>query len=110
MNTDFAGNLIPGPTLTRAHIAGRLSIVERGTLTLAAKGGLTVHVRSGTVGFARPRDGRLYRQVRAGESYFAQGSGRLTMRADVRSEIEIDWADAGAERLSPALEPVTLAA
>jgi hypothetical protein len=110
MNTAFAVNRIPGPTLTRALIAGRLSILARRTLTVAAKAGLTVHVRSGSVWFARPRDGRLARQVRAGGSYVAQGRGQLRMRADLRSEIEIDWADTGAERLSPGLEPVTLAA
>jgi hypothetical protein len=108
MNIAVAANAIPGPSLTRAQIVGRLSLVERGTLTLAAERGLTVHVRTGSLWIADAADGR-YRQVRAGECFAALRDGRLAMRADTRSEIEIDWPQPAAERLSPGLEPLTLA-
>lgn len=107
MNFQVALNCIPGPTLTRAQIAGRLSLVERGTLTLAARGGLTVHVRNGCIWAAVAPDCQ-YSEVRAGGRYAASGGERLYLRADARSEIEIDWHAPEAERLSPGLEPLTV--
>lgn len=107
MNVYIARNRIPGPTLSRSQIAGRLSLVERGTLTLAAGKGLTVHVRTGSVRVA-PAPGREYRELRPGEHYAAGRDERLVLSADVRSEIEIDWQAPEAERLSPGLEPLTL--
>ena len=108
MNIAIARNRIAGSSLPRAQIAGRLSLVERCSLTLTAKQGLTVHVRAGSIWIAEAGDGHPYRQLRAGERYAAQRDGRLRLRADARNEIEIDWPQAATERLSPGLEPLTL--
>jgi hypothetical protein len=107
MNFAISRNSIAAPSLARAQIAGRLSIVERGTLTLAAKKGLTVHVRAGSIWIAHALDDRS-RQVRAGESFAARRDGRLLLHAETRNEIEIDWPQPATERLSPGLEPLTL--
>ena len=108
MNIAVAHNQIPGPSLSRAQIAGRLSLVEHSALTVTAKQGLTVYVRAGSIWIAEARDGHRYRQVRAGERYAARRDGRLRLRADARNEIEIDWLQPATERLSPGLEPLTL--
>ena len=79
MNIAIARNRIPDPSLSRAQIAGRLSLVEHSALTVTAKQGLTVYVRAGSIWIA-----------------------------EARNEIEIDWLQPATERLSPGLEPLTL--
>ena len=93
--------------LTRARIGSRLSLVDRGPLTIAADRGLVVRVRTGSLWSSQPGDGE-YWLVRAGESFAARRSGLLVVRAIERSEIEIDWPPPGNERLSPGLEPISI--
>ncbi|HJS36728.1 MAG TPA: DUF2917 domain-containing protein [Burkholderiales bacterium] len=108
MNIAIARNRIPVPSFARAQIAGRLSIVERGTLSLTAMTGLTVHVRAGSIWIAHAPDERSQR-LRAGESFAARRDGCLVLHAESRNEIEIDWPEPATERLSPGLESLTLA-
>lgn len=93
--------------LTRTQIGGRLSLVDRGPLAIAAEHGLVVRVRTGSVWSSQPGD-HQYWLVRADESFVAQRTGLLVMRAVERSEIEIDWPPLDADRLSPGLEPVSI--
>lgn len=93
--------------LTRAEIGGRLSLVDRGPLTIAAERGLVVRVRTGSAWSSQPGDGQ-YWLVRAGEHFVAHRTGMLVVRAAARSEVEIEWPPLSAERLSPGLEPISI--
>jgi hypothetical protein len=93
--------------LTRARIGSRLSLVDRGPLTIAADLGLVVRVRAGSIWSGQPGDGE-YWLVRAGESFAARRTGLLVVRAVERSEIEMVWPPLGDERLSPGLEPISI--
>jgi hypothetical protein len=93
--------------LTRAQIGSRLSLVDRGPLTIAADQGLVVRVRAGSIWSSQPGDGE-YWLVRAGESFAARRTGLLVVRAVERSEIEMAWPPLGDERLSPGLEPISI--
>jgi hypothetical protein len=92
--------------LTRAQIGGRLSLVDRGPLVIAAERGLVLHVRIGSIWSGQPGDGQ-YWLVRADECFTARRTGPLAVRAVERSEIEIDW-PLNWERLSPGLEPISI--
>jgi hypothetical protein len=93
--------------LTRAAIGGRMSLVDRGPLTIAAERGLIVRVRAGSIWSSQPGDGQ-YWLVRSGECFTAHRTGLLVVRAVERSEIEIAWPPLDSERLSPGLEPVSI--
>ena len=105
-SNDAAGGSDSTP-LTRARIGSRLSLVDRGALTIAADRGLVVRVRAGSIWSSQPGDGE-YWLVRAGESFAAHRAGLLVVRAVERSEIEIAWPPLGNERLSPGLEPISI--
>lgn len=96
-----------GTPLTRARIDSRLSLVDRGPLTIAADRGLVVRVRTGSIWCRQPGDGE-YWLVRAGECFSARRTALLVVRAVERSEIDIEWPPLGDERLSPGLEPISL--
>jgi hypothetical protein len=93
--------------LTRTRIGSRLSLVDRGALTIAADRGLVVRVRTGSIWSSQSGDGE-YWLVRAGESIAARRAGLFVVCATARSEIEIDWPPSGNERLSPGLEPISI--
>lgn len=97
-----------GTPHTRARIAGRMSLVDRGPLTISAARGLVVRVRIGAIWCSQAGDGQYWR-VRAGERFTAHRTGALVVRAVERNEIEVEWPPLDSERLSPGLEPVTLA-
>jgi hypothetical protein len=101
-NDEFFGAL-----LTRAQIGGRLSLVDRRPLEIAAERGLIVRVATGSVWSGQSSDPQ-YRLVSAGECFVADRAGSLTVRTLDRGEIEIDWPPLAAERLSPGLEPISL--
>jgi hypothetical protein len=103
---DAAPGAVSAP-LTRTQISGRLSLVERGPIAIAAEHGLVVRVRTGSVWTGQPGHGQ-HRLVRAGEGFTAHRAGWLVVRAVERSEIEIEWPQLDAERLSPGLEPVSI--
>jgi len=105
-SNDAAGGSDSTP-LTRARIGSRLSLVDRGALTIAADRGLVVRVRAGSIWSRQPGDGE-YWLVRAGESFAAHRTGLLVVRAVERSEIEIAWPPLGNERLSPGFEPISI--
>jgi hypothetical protein len=103
---DTAHGAVSAP-LTRTQIGGRLSLVDRGSIAIAAEHGLIVRVRTGSVWTGQPGHGQ-HRLVRAGEGFTAHRAGWLVVRAVERSEIEIEWPRLDAERLSPGLEPVSI--
>lgn len=94
--------------LTRARIGGLMSLVDRGPLTIAAERDLVVRVRTGSVWSGQPGDGQ-YWLVRADECFTAHRIGPFVIRAVARSEIEIDLPPLDEDRLSPGLEPVSIA-
>jgi hypothetical protein len=97
-----------GTPHTRARIGGRMSLVDRGPLTISAEHGLVLRVRIGAIWCSQPGDGQ-YWLVRAGDRFTAHRTGPLVVRAVERNEIEVEWPPLADERLSPGLEPVTLA-
>jgi hypothetical protein len=105
-SNDAAHGAVSAP-LTRTQIGGRLSLVDRGPLAIAAEHGLVVRIRTGSVWTSQPGDGQ-YWLVRTGEGFTAHRAGPLVVRAVERSEIEIVWPRLDAERLSPGLEPVSI--
>ncbi len=103
---DAARGKVSAP-LTRTQIGGRLALVDREPLAIGAERGLAIRVRAGSVWTSQPGDGR-YGLVRAGEGFTAHRTGPLVVRAAERSEIEVEWPQPNAERLSPGLEPVSI--
>lgn len=90
MNIAVAPHRFVNESLTRAQIAGRLSIFGRSAVTVEAERGLVVRVHQGHLWIGQAHD-TAYRQVRAGESYAVEHDGELVLRADTRSELEVAW-------------------
>jgi hypothetical protein len=107
MSMALAGNRIEGTPLRRPQIGGRLSLVDRGPLAIAAEQDLIVYVCTGAV-WATPPDGAQSRLVRAGEFVIADRAGPLVVRAVERGEVELVWPLPANERLSPGLEPISI--
>ncbi|MCL4798948.1 MAG: hypothetical protein KJ025_05130 [Burkholderiales bacterium] len=93
-----------GRLLTKAQIAGRLSLFDRRPIVIAAERGLAVHVRSGALWIAHNREDSI---VGAGEWFVAERSGPVVVSALEITELDIVWPDD--ERLSPGLEPALVA-
>jgi hypothetical protein len=93
--------------LSRAQIGGRLSLVDRVPLTIAAEQDLIVYVHIGSV-WATQRGDRQSWLARAGECFIADRTGPLVVRAVERAELEVLWPLLSNERLSPGLEPLSI--
>jgi hypothetical protein len=102
MNIAVAPHGLGDGSLTRAQIAGRLSLFADSALTVEAERGLTVRVHRGQLWIGETHDG-AYRHVHAGESYAADHDGQLVLRADARSELEVAWPATIPPRLSSRL-------
>lgn len=87
-------------SLTRAEIAGPVSLIGRHSLTIVPERGLALQVRSGFLWIAQDHDDHI---VGAGECFVAEGSGPVVVAALETTELRIEW-PAEIERLSPGLE------
>jgi hypothetical protein len=92
--------------LTRNEIEADFSLLAWRGLRIAAAPGVVVHVKSGVL---RVRTGRgsAPRIVSAGAVFAAAHAGVVELKAYAHAELRIEWPDAGSERLSPGLEPIT---
>ncbi len=102
----YAARNVP---LTRMQIAGRLSMLDNGPVTIAAVRGLVVRVRTGALWITQYKDTGDH-VLRAGESFSVDRAGPLVLQPLGGTELVIDWPARESERLSPGLEPIELAA
>jgi len=91
----------PGRLLTKAQIAGRLSLVDRRPIVIAAERGLAVRVRSGALWITHNREDTI---IGAGDRFVADRPGPVVLSALETTELRIDWPSREDERLSPGLE------
>jgi hypothetical protein len=89
--------------LTRAQIAGALSLLDQCSLTIAAERGLALRVLSGFLWVTQSRDGNI---IGAGDRFVAGGPDPLVIAALERTVLRIEWPSREIERLSPGLELV----
>lgn len=96
-------------SLDEARIAGRLSLIGRRPLSIAAVPGLVVHVRTGSLWATQHREERDH-LVGAGERFVVDRPGPLVVSGLGNTELQIEWPLRGVGRLSPGLEPTASAA
>jgi hypothetical protein len=97
-----------GP-ITRAHVAGRFSMLGNGHISIAAVRGLVIHVRKGVLWITQGSDS-IDHVVRAGERFIADRTSRLVISAFERGEVEVEWPTRERGAGMPANQPLAAAA
>jgi hypothetical protein len=101
-----ANTVAANAPLTRAQIAGALSLIDQRALTIAAERGLALRVLSG---FLRVTQNKEDHVIGAGDRFVAGGSGPVVISALETIELRVEWPSRAIERLSPGLELVETA-
>lgn len=92
--------------LTRNELQADFSLLAWRSLRVAAEPGFMLHVKGGVLRVRAGRD-TAPRILSAGGYFAAARAGTLELKAYTHTELCIEWPEAGIERLSPGLEPIT---
>lgn len=95
--------------LGQSDIAGSLSLIDGGPITISAAFGLVVRAGRGSLWISQHGDRRDH-VVCAGQCFVADRAGPLVISALGVAELYIEWPLHDIERLSPGLESTTAAA
>jgi len=95
--------------LGKSDIAGTLSLIDGGPITISAAFGLVVHARKGSLWISQCGERRDH-VVCAGQCFVADRAGPLVISALGVAELSIEWPLHDIERPSPGLESTAAAA
>jgi hypothetical protein len=101
-----ANSVAVNATLTRAQIAGALSLIDQRALTIAAERGLALQVLSGFLWVTQNREDHI---IGAGNRFIAERSEPVVISALETTELRVEWSAREIDRLSPGLELVETA-
>jgi hypothetical protein len=74
--------------LTKAQIAGALSLIDQRSLTIAPERGFAVRVVSGFLSVAQAGEDSI---LGAGDRFVAEGSGLVVLSALETTELRVEW-------------------
>jgi len=100
-DADPHGRVVP---LDEAQIGGCFSLLDGAPITIAARPGLVIRAHSGVLWITQ--HGSEDHFIRIGQRFVADCVGPLVVSALETAEVYVGWPRAGAERLSPGLEPI----